>query len=275
MSGENSSPGPAGKGSGGDPVVGTNMEQGLTDDLLLGGKVRLRQPKAGFRAAIDPVILAAVVPARSGMFVELGCGVGAASLCLLSRFDVETRAATSLLGIELQPELANIAQMNIEANGCRDVMSVLQADLRQLPSTIDTYSYDHVFFNPPFHRRETERPPKDAGRARASHAEETALEDWVEAAANMLKPRGRMTMVYRADRLMDLPPVLAGRFGGLTVFPLWPGKGKAAKRILAVAQKGSRGPLVLLPGLTLHQEDGRFTAQAEAVLRGGEELQLL
>lgn len=275
MSGENSNPGPAGKGSGDDPVAGTSIEQGLTDDLLLGGKVRLRQPKAGFRAAIDPVILGAVVPARAGMFIELGCGVGAASLCLLSRFDIEARAATSLLGVELQPQLAKIAQMNIQANDCGDVMSVLQADLRQLPPMIDSYSFDHVFFNPPFHRRDTERPPKDASRAMASHAEETALEDWVEAAANLLKPRGRMTMVYRADRLMDLPPVLAGRFGGLTVFPLWPGRGKAAKRILAVAQKGSRGPLVLLPGLTLHQEDGRFTAEAEAVLRGGEGLEVL
>ncbi len=251
------------------------MEQDLTEDLLLGGKVRLRQPKAGFRAAIDPVILAALVPARAGMFVELGCGVGAASLCLLSRFDSDTRAATSLLGVELQPQLVEVAELNVQANKCGDVMRVLQADLRQLPSTIDAHSFDHVFFNPPFHRRDTERPPRDVGRAMASHAEETALEDWVEAAANLLKPRGRMTMVYRADRLMDLPPVLAGRFGGLIVFPLWPGRSKAAKRVLAVAQKGSRGPLVLLPGLTLHQNDGRFTAEAEAVLRGGEGLEVL
>ena len=248
---------------------GTDDDVALTEDLLLGGRVRLKQPKAGFRAAIDPVILAAAIPARPGDLVELGCGTGAASLCFLKRLSEKQLAATSVLGFELQPHLAELARQNAEVNGLAEIFDVITADLRRLPTMVEPCSFDHAFFNPPFHRRESERAPNGPNRALASHADDGALEDWVDAANMLLKPRGRLTLVYRADRLMDLMDLLPGRFGGLSVFPLWPGRGKPAKRVLAVAQKGSRAPLTLLPGLTLHQDDGRFTAEAEEVLRGG------
>ena len=84
-----------------------------------------------------------------------------------------------------------------------------------------------------------------------------------------------LVFVQRADRLADLLGALEGRAGEIVVFPLWPRAGMPAKRILVRARKGVRTPLVLAAGLVLHETDGRFTPQTEAILRDGQALALV
>jgi tRNA1(Val) A37 N6-methylase TrmN6 len=97
---------------------------------------------------------------------------------------------------------------------------------------------------------------------------------WLDACVRRLAPRGRLTLVHRADRLDHVMAALAGRLGAITIFPLWPTAGEPAKRVLATGRKGARGPARLSPGLILHDRDGRFTPEAEAVLRDGAPLAL-
>ena len=130
-------------------------ENDLTHDAFLGGKVHLWQPRKGYRAATDPVLLAAACPAKTGQTVlELGCGVGTASLCLRSRVDVRLSA------IELQPAYADLARRN--ATEANYEMEVIDADLSQLPTDIRTRSFDHVILNPPYYGPGTASP--DSGR---------------------------------------------------------------------------------------------------------------
>ncbi len=117
----------------------------LTRDAFLDGRIRLWQPRTGYRAATDPVFLAAFVPARPGERVlELGCGAGAAALCLARRVpDLD------LHGVEIQPAYAELARHNATENGL--ALTVHEGDLSHPPHALRRLVFDHVLANPPYH----------------------------------------------------------------------------------------------------------------------------
>lgn len=238
-------------------------------DRFYGGRLLLRQPARGYRAGIDPILLAASVPAAAGDTVlDVGCGVGTAGLCLLAR-----RGDVSVTALELQPALAALARTNAEDNGLADRLSVVEGDLLCPPEALRGRHFDHVVTNPPWHPATATRRPATASKS-IGHVEGAAgLEEWLRAAARFVGPHGTLSVIHRADRLGDLLSGLAGRgLGEVRVLPLWPKAGQAAGRVVVRARRGSRAPLELLPGLVLHDEDGRYTAQADDVLRGSSTL---
>lgn len=235
----------------------------VTDDAFLGGRLRLRQPAAGYRAAIDPVLLAAAVPAAPGERVaDLGCGVAAAALCLLARVPDVVAG-----GLELQAPLVALAAENAGLNGFEDRLTVAVGDVAALPEDFAIGSFDHVMMNPPYLEPDSVRAPALALRRIATVEGAPALEAWLAQGTALLRPRGSLTVIHRADRLDRLLPAIAKGCGDLAVFPLWPRRGDSARRILVQGRKGAAGPLRLLPGLVLHEEGGAYTAAAEAVLR--------
>lgn len=248
-----------------------------SDDRLLDGRVRLRQPLAGYRAAIDPVLLAAAVPARPGERVlELGCGVGAAALCLLTR-----QPDLAVTGLELQPTLAALARHNAEVNGLSagsrtdaalTGLTVLEGDVAAPPKALGS-GYDRVLLNPPFQPSVAEASPL-ASKDLANREGGTPLTVWLGLGLRRLKQGGTLTLIHRSERLSAALTTLEGQAGDLRVLPLWPQAGKPAKRILIQATRGSRAGTTLLPGLSLHGADGGFTAEADAVLRGAVKLLL-
>ncbi len=239
----------------------------ITRDRLLGGRVEIAQPEGGYRAAIDPVLLAAGVPARPGEAVlDLGCGGGAAGLCLLAR-----RPDCAVSGLEVQRDMAALARLGRAGDRA---MTVVAGDLRAPPPEIAETRFHHVMMNPPHGAEGRGTPPPDPGKARAHVAGATDLPAWMAAAHRFLMPKGTLTLIHRADRLVDVLTAMSGRFGDIAVFPLWPKAGMPAKRILARGRKGRRTPPRLLPGLVLHDDNGAFTPAAEAVLRDGAALDL-
>lgn len=238
----------------------------LTDDALIGGRVRLAQPRAGYRAAIDPVLLAAFVPAAAGARVlDLGCGAGAAVLCLAARVP-----GLELHGLELQPAYAALARANAAGNGV--ALAVHAGDVRRPPPALRALAFDHVLANPPFHHA-TAAPAPDAGRDTALREGAAGVADWIDAALRRLRPGGTLALVHRPDRLAAILAALDGRAGAVEILPVAPRAGAAATRLLVRARKGSGAPLRLWPPLTLHAGSPGggalpYTAAAEAVLRG-------
>lgn len=237
---------------------------------LLGGRVTLFQPVQGYRAAIDPVLLAASVPAVAGQAVlELGCGTGAALLCLAAR--VVDLAVT---GLEIQPFAAGLARQGAVASGLSDRVRVLDGDVTAPPPDLIPNSFDHILSNPPFWPAGRHTPSPSDHKA-ISHGEGAGdLTGFVQAALRLLKSRGRLTLIYPAERLDDLLSLLRGRFGDIRVLPLWPREGVPAKRVIVTARRDARGPLQLLPGLVLHGQGQGYGAQAEAILRDAAPLDL-
>ncbi|MEO8302204.1 MAG: methyltransferase, partial [Rhizomicrobium sp.] len=129
--------------------------------------------------------------------------------------------------------------------------------------------FDQVFANPPFHGEGQVSP--DAARATAL-MDDGALNDWLKLGLQRTVSGGFFTAILRADRLNEALAALPER--GLCAFPLWPRQDEAPKRVIVQARKGSNAPFALLPGLVLHQEDGSWTPQADAVLRRGNALAL-
>jgi tRNA1Val (adenine37-N6)-methyltransferase len=249
----------------------TFAEMVLSRDTFLNGRLSVLQPLRGYRAATDPVLLAAAVSARPGQSVlELGCGAGVGLLSLGARV-----ADLSLAGVERQADYADLARQNATANGI--ALAVWQTDLTDLPAELRAQSFDHVFANPPFHPPAA-TPARDFGRA-ASLREETPLRDWIAAGLRRLKAGGWLTVIHRAERLPDLLGTLDGRAGAIAVRPLAARPGRPAGRVLVQARKGARAPFRLLSPLILHEgadhlRDGDdFSPAARAILRDGAALE--
>ncbi len=246
----------------------------LTEDHILGGRVRLLQPRRGYRAATDPVLLAASVPARPGERVlDLGCGVGAASLCLTAR-----SPGLDLHGLELQQDYAALARDNAGRNGA--ALTVHEGDAAQPPPALKSLSFDHVMLNPPYHARDAAIASPIMARDLANREGDLDLAGWIDAALRRLRPGGWMTIIQRAERAPEILAALLGKAGDARLLPLQPREGRPAKRVLIGARKGARGPFGLLAPLVLHagatheQDEDDATEAARAVLKGGAPIDL-
>lgn len=238
-----------------------------TTDALLGGLVRLKQPRKGQRASADAVMLAAAIVAKSdAQVLELGCGSGVAMLCVAARLKNVTVA-----GLELQPDLAALCARNIAANSFEDRLRVHEGDLRaRRIAGLAPNSFDQVFANPPYFEAARHRVSPHAGRATArAEAEDADIGHWVAAMLRYAKPNAGLTLIHKAERLGDILAALEGKAGAIRVIPLWSKAGQPAKRVIVKAVKGSKAPLVLTPGLVLHQPDGSYLPGIDAVLRAG------
>ena len=239
----------------------TETTDATTDDRLLDGRVILRQPVHGYRAAVDPVLLAAAVrltgPTR---VLDAGCGTGAAALCLAVRVP-----GVTIAGLEIQPAYAGWARESVMLNSVQDRVQIFDGDLANAPHLGPPF--DVVMANPPFGADST--PPPDAGLATAHMESSLDLAGWIKACLRLLKSNGRLVMIHRADRLSEIMAALVPAAGDIRLTPIFPKTGEPARRVIIDAGKGRRSPDTLLPGLVLHESDGRFTAAADAVLRGG------
>jgi Predicted O-methyltransferase len=236
------------------------MNTTFSEDRFLGGAVQVRQKQDGFRAGLDAVLLAAAIPAHPGeAALELGAGAGTATLCLAHRV-----GGLRAKGLEIDPELVEIASANAAANGFSDRVHFVAADVLSMPVCYKR-PYDHVFCNPPFHDECGEAAP-DPARARALQ-DKGKLSAWLSAGMKRTVSGGTFSVILRADRVGEALAALPDR--GVSIFPLWPKAGIAAKRAILQVRQGSRAPLQMLAGLVLHLADGAYTPEAEAILRGG------
>jgi tRNA1(Val) A37 N6-methylase TrmN6 len=237
----------------------------VTRDRFLGGRVIADQPKHGFRAGHDTVLLAAAVPAQAGSRVlEMGSGAGIASLCLAARIP-----GVHITGVDIDPELVDVANANSVLNGMAERVGFLPGAIEA--GSIPGAPFDHVFFNPPFHP-DTGQVSADKRRDRAKRDPGGAIPRWSKLGLRLVKRGGTVTGIVRADRVDEmLAPVGTA---AVTLFPLLPKAGEPPKRCIVRIVSGTRADLVRAAGLILHEADGRNTHAAEAVLRHGAALDL-
>lgn len=244
------------------------MTDALTSDDFLGGRLTLLQPKTGYRAGVDPVLLAASVPAVIGQSIlDLGCGVGAAMLCLGARVP-----GIHLCGLELQNSYAELARRNAALNGI--AAEVIEGDVSNIPDTLLQRRFDHVILNPPYFNRDGGSEASDEGRECAM-GERTPLETWISSASKRCAPGGYVTIIHRPARLPDLLSGMKGKLGSIEVLPLIPREGRSARLVIVRARKGGRAEFRLHHGMVLHQghvherDEESYTSSIACVLRNG------
>ena len=239
----------------------------FTEDAFLGGQLRLRQPKSGHRAGHDAMLLAAATPARSGdRVVDLGAGVGAAGLAIAKRV-----AGIELLLVEIDAALASVARGNAVANAI--AADVIVLDVTSAAETFATAglspdSVDVVLMNPPFNDPARHRASPDRDREVAHVSTAATLGKWIHAARRILKSGGALTLIWRADGLVEVLTALARGFGSLAIQPVHGDPKMPAIRVLIRATKGGKAPLQIHPALMLNDESALPNKQVTDVLAG-------
>ena len=249
------------------------VTEDLTHDAFLGGRLHVWQPRKGYRAGVDPVLLAAATPAQAGDTVlELGCGVGTAALCLAARV-----SGISVTGVEVQPEYADLARRNVRDN--RADIAVVEADLAALPADLRQRQYSCVIMNPPYFERQKGTVAMDAGRDMALGGA-TPLATWLDVGIKRIAARGHLVLIQRMERLPEVLDGINGRLGSVIVCPIAGRATKAPELFLLKARQDGRAPFRMTTPLVLHQgatHDGdreSYTQTVRAVLRNGAALHI-
>jgi tRNA1(Val) A37 N6-methylase TrmN6 len=252
-----------------DYSVGT-ME--TTCDKFHSGAFEVIQPsKRGNRSGMDALLLAAAVSKEAkGVLADLGAGAGVAGFATLN-----LNENLELLAVEKNNEMADLARQSLLLPGnvsLRERSKIIEHDVTaggvdRLKAGLGPDSVDHVIMNPPYNT-DRERPPRDTLKAEAFMMAKGGIDSWFRTAAAITKPGGTMTIIYRTENLGELLACSQGRFGGLEIMPIHSRAGEAAKRIIAKGTRASRAPVSILPGFVVHENDGQFTPQADAIFKG-------
>jgi tRNA1(Val) A37 N6-methylase TrmN6 len=259
---------------------------GVAESSLLDGRVRLLQPRHGYRAGMDAALLAAAVAARPAQrILEAGCGVGAVLMQVASR-----RPEVELTGIERDEAAAGIARQNAALNGVADCTTIITGDVSQafggsvtsagspppspLTPELRNQTFDWAISNPPYFDDPGElRLPSP--EKRGAWLADDGLAAWCNFLTRAVRDGGSIVMIHRADRLADLLSLLSAKSGSFVIRPVQPFSAAPAKRVIIKAIRGGRAPLRLLPPLVLHDRSGsKHTPEAEAILRGSAALDM-
>jgi tRNA1Val (adenine37-N6)-methyltransferase len=234
-------------------------DDAITHDTLLRGRVRLLQPRHGFRSSLDPILLAGFVEPPFGRFLDLGCATGALAFLLLAK----DPAATGV-GVEIQPRLAELAARGCEANGFASRFEVLKTDVRS-PGLLPARAFDLIATNPPFRPLGTGVLPPLSEKAMANHEVTLALGEWLDIALGGLAFGGRLAVIFPFDREKELRDGLQVR--GLFVCrsrAVVPEAGQPPKRVLVEARTQAAREQVE-PALIVHHHQS-YTEEVRRML---------
>lgn len=249
-----------------------NISLESTEDVFFRGAFKALQPVgSGHRSGSDALLIAASLPENArGELADLGSGTGVAGLAA-----VASNPDLRVTLIEKNPVMADFANRTLRLRDnlkYAGKLRVLQADAtlsgyKREEAGLGENSFDHVIMNPPYNH-EGQRPSPDILRSEAHVMGLFGLDAWMRTAVAILKPGGTLAMIYRTEKIGEVYACCQGRFGGIVIVPVHSRADEAAGRILLRMTKGSRAPLSIMPGLVMHDKDGKPTEKAEALMNG-------
>ena len=232
----------------------------FTVDDFLGGKVRLKQPKIGYRATSDAVMVAAAVLAKPYETVlDVGCASGVVGLCIGARVP-----NVQITGVEIQSELAELSRQNAVLNG--QSLTVVEADISKKIPQLHGVQFHHVVTNPPFY---TETPARQSQQVEMAYKQVVPLKKWIDFCLRHLRAKGTLTIIHRAESVPEILSVLNGRLGAIRLMPIWPKKGIQPKRVIIQGVMNSKKPFEIHSGFVMHETDDTRTVEAERIMREG------
>lgn len=238
--------------------------EAVTSDTFFDGRLQVRQFRNGYRFSIDAVILADHIHPRPGETVlDLGAGCGIISLILAYRHTEST-----VIGVEIQPELADLARVNVIANSLQARIRMMCADMKGLDPARLPGPVDWVASNPPYRKADTGRLNPHPQRAVARHEIKVALPDVIAAARRVLRTGGKFVVVYTAERMTEV----LHRMQSSGIEPkfcrtIHSAATTNAKLVLIEGLKGGRPGMVVAPPLVIYRENGTYTAEIEKMFR--------
>ena len=244
----------------------------LTKNKFLGNKLEILQFSEGYRGNMDSVLVAASVAAESGQKVlELGCGNGVALCCLSYRV-----SGLEVFGVEMDKRAADLCKRNIDLNMFK--ATIFNINIANTIRELKSVSFDHVFMNPPYFKKNSVKKPHTLSSHQAK-VESMPLSAWFSVAKKRCKPKGKITIIQRVERLPDIIRCLNGYFGQVTVQPISSFKDTIPKTVIVQATKTSGAAFKLLAPKIVHRRDGIsgkvvYEDEFKKILRYGHPLSL-
>ena len=238
-----------------------------TNDYLLDKKIKIFQPTDGYRASTDAVFLSSLLDEKiikkENKILDVGSGTGAISLCLASRLKNKN---VEILGIDIQKDLVELSNFSSKSNGFDDFLKYENIDIRK-KGVIKGGNFDFVITNPPY--SDHDMPSPNQSKKLAHNHQDFDLTSWVEFCLRMLKPKGYLLLINRAEAINEILVSLYNKAGNIKILPMYSKENQSAKRVAIIAQKTAKGITQILPPFYTHNEDGTYTTKAETILRGG------
>lgn len=238
-----------------------------SNDYLLDKQIHIFQPLDGYRASTDAILLSSLIKELKphAKVLDVGSGTGAISLCLARRF---ATVSPQIIGLELQPQLAELSNLSSSANGFSDNLQYINCDIKNKPADIQNCSFNHVITNPPY--AEADMPSPNTSKALAHNHHDFSLKEWLNFCIKMLAPKGYFYMINRAEAIDEILSTIHGKLGHIILIPLFSKTGQNAKRIMIMAQKDNHAPTQISSGMIVHDEQGEYTSKAQQILRLGQ-----
>lgn len=230
------------------------------------GNLQCIQPKQGYRFSVDAILLADFLKVKpDDRLIDLGTGIG-----IIPLLSTVLTPAREIVGLELQTGLMQIAQRNIELNSLDERIRIIHGDVKQISQLFRAGEFDALCSNPPYRKVGSGRLNPDTEQAIARHEVACQLEDLLRAAKYLIRPGGKVFLIYLSERLSEL-------LGGLSRYRLEPKKIRCihtavhtpASFVLVEAHRDAASGVLVLPPLFLYNEENVYSSEAKRILHEG------
>lgn len=233
-----------------------------TLDELTRNDMKIIQAREGYRFSMDAVLLAHFAEVRrDDQVLDLGCGSGIISILVACR-----EPSAHITGLEIQPDLADRARRSVQLNGLLSRVEIVHGDLRRMGQAFGPRRFNLVVANPPFWRQGEGKPNPNQEKLIARHEVYSTLADYVAAADQCLTRGGRLAMVHRTARAMEMNVLLHEYGFGVTRLRfIHSHMDQRANLFLVEAVKGSKSGVIILPPLIVYGADGKYSEEINRI----------
>lgn len=241
--------------------------ENYTNDYLLDKKIKIFQPQNGYRASTDAVFLSSLLDDKlvhnGDSILDVGSGTGAISLCLASRLKHKN---VNITGIDIQQDLVELSNFSAKSNCFDDFLNYIHTDIRQ-KTILPSGTFNFVITNPPY--SDHDMPSPNNSKKLAHNHQDFDLTGWIGFCLKMLKPKGYLLLINRAEAINEILISLQNKAGSIQILPMYSKQNQDAKRVVVIAQKTAKGITKILPPFYTHNQDGTYTPKAQSILRLG------
>ncbi len=238
------------------------MSENINVDSFLFGKIKAYQNNLGYKSGTDAVLLASIIKAaRNHKILDMGSGVGVASLCLASRI-----SHIEVYGLEINDYFYQLSFKNATENNLLSKYVPKKGSV--LDKNIFDFQFDSIMSNPPYYKNYENK--QDFSLKQQGNIEgEAKLKDFINFAFKNLKNKGNLYIIQRSERLKETLDLLIPKYwGNIEINPIYSYENKPAKRFIVIAKKlGSQNNTILHYGIVMHKNDTTYTERAEKILR--------
>ena len=228
------------------------------DDLEYKG-LKIIQNTEGFCFGIDAVLLSdfAKEIKNNSKVIDLGTGTGILSILLSGKTNLN-----KIYGIEIQKQVAEMAQRSVKLNNLEDKIEIINENIKNLANIFEKNSFDAIVTNPPYKKLNTGEKNEKENKLISRHEITASLEDFIKISFDLLKDKGTLYMVHRPERLAEIiyklkqnklePKVIKLVHSNINSEP---------KLILIKAVKNAKEFLKIEKPLFIYDEDGNYTEE--------------